>query len=175
MFGVFNADSGYNGVYSYGRKYKNHPFTLNMEYEVDVDEIGAVVDVGGTFLVSYRDGATYGVKATDPNNKAIGVYEGLDFKSPGKRVQNITNYKMAELQFDKLPNGTSIEFWYRVDKTGEFVQAECDNGQMTFATANKQSAVFLIGADGKRYEPRVVVNPFGNYTPEVYSIRTFFN
>lgn len=31
LFGVYNAESGKNGVYSYGRKRKNHPFVLNLE------------------------------------------------------------------------------------------------------------------------------------------------
>jgi hypothetical protein len=187
LFGVYGADTGYNGIYTYGRKAKNMPFVLNLEYKLEVDEIGAVIHTGGTTLVSYKDGTECGVMATDPNHKATATYEGLDFKAPVyavtvtgrkttyKQPQDITNWKMAELYFDKLPNGTSIELWYRVDKTGSFVRARVDDGQNSFATANKQKAVFLIGADGQVFEPKVVLNPTGNYTPEVYRIRVYFN
>jgi hypothetical protein len=81
---------------------------------------------------------------------------------------------MAHLIFKPLPNGTSIQFWYRVDKSGDFVQAKCDNGQSSFSTAGKQEALFLIGANGKIFEPRVKLFHYGNYTPEVYKIRTHF-
>lgn len=176
LFGVYNASSGYNGVYSYGRKRKNHPFVLNLDYELDVAEIGAIANISQTLLISYRDNSgNYGVKATDSNNKATGTYEGLDFISPEKRPQNITHWKMAELQFAPLPNGSSIQFWYRVDKNGSFVQAKCDNGQTSFSTANKKKAVFLIGAEGQIFEPRVVIVPYNNYSPEVYKVKVFFN
>jgi hypothetical protein len=175
MFGVFDATTGYNGVYTYGRKRKDHPFVLNMEYELDVDEIGAVVDVAGTTLISYRSlSGEYGVKATDPNSKAIGIYEGLDFKAPIKKPQNIVDWKFAGLFFAPLPEGCSIEFWYRVDKYGDFIQARVDDGSLSFSTAGKKQAVFLIGANGQIFEPRIIVNPSGNNTPEVYRARIFF-
>jgi hypothetical protein len=175
LFGVYNADTGYNGVYTYGRKYKNHPFVLNLEHNLEVDEIGAVIDVDGTTVMSYRDGSDYGVKATDSSTKATGTYEGLDFKAPVKRPQNITNWKRVELFFDPLDNGSSIEFWYRVDKTGNWVQAKLVDGTTSFATAGKKKAVFFINADGQIFEPRVVTNPFGNLTPEIHRIRVYFN
>lgn len=176
MFGVFDASSGYNGVYTYGRKRKNHPFVMNMEYELEVDEIGAVIDIEGTTLISYRSLlGGFGVKATDANTKATGVYEGLDFKSPLKRPQNITNWKLAEVLFDPLPNGTAIEFWYRLDKYGSFIQARTDTGDLHFALATKKKAVFFINADAQIFEPRVVLVPWGNSTPEIHRIRIFFN
>ena len=82
---------------------------------------------------------------------------------------------MAELFFKPLDNGCSIEFWYRVDKTGEFVQAKLDDDNTNFSTANKKKAVFIIGADGQVFEYKIVINPFGNYTPEIYRTRVYFN
>src|SRR3990167_3220366 len=65
IWGVFGADSGKGGCYFYGRRNKDMPFVLNLEYLLDVDEIGAVVSVEDKILVSYRDGDDFGVKATD--------------------------------------------------------------------------------------------------------------
>lgn len=174
LWGVYGATSGYNGVYSLGRKKKNQPFVLNLEYGLEVDEIGAIVNVSGTMLISYQDGTDYGVKASDPNNKAILTYYGLDFKSPIKKPGHITNWKMAHLMFAPLPNGTSIEFWYRVDKSGNFVRARVDDGQNSFSTANKQEAVFLIGANGKIFEHKIIANPYGNQAPEIYEENVHF-
>lgn len=174
VFGVYDGDSGKNGLYTYGRKSKNQPFTLNLDYEMDVDDIGAVINTNDTVLVSYRDGTDYGVMAVDPNNKATGTYEGLDFKAPVKQPQNITNWKKTELFMKPLPADCSVEFWYRIDKTGDFVQAKTDTGEDSFETTGGQKAVFFVAANGQIFEPRVVINPNGNFTPEVYRIRTYF-
>jgi hypothetical protein len=174
LWGVYGATSGYNGIYTYGRKSKNQPFVLNLEYELDVDEIGAVIVYDGQTIASYKDGISFGVKATSATTKAIGVYEGLDFKAPVKRPQNITNWKMAELLLSPLPSGSSVEFWYRVDKNGSFVQATTDTGATSFSIANGKKAVFFIQADGQIFEPRIVVNPTGNTSPEVHRTRIYF-
>ena len=174
LFGVFGADAGKNGVYTYGRRRKDHPFVLNLEYALEVTEIGAVINVNGTILISYKDGSSFGVKAVDPDNKAVGTFEGLDFKSPLKDPSKITVWKITELLFKPLPNGSSIEFWYRIDKTGEFVQAKVADGNTNFSTATDTKAVFRIGAKGEIFEPKLVLNPFGNYTPEILKVVTHF-
>jgi len=174
MFGVFDADTGMGGVYSYGRKDKNHPFVLNLDYQLDVDEIGAICSVNGIMLVSYRDGTDFGVKATDPNTKATAIYEGLDFKAPVKKVDQITNWKMVEAFCDPLPNGASIQCWYKIDKTGSFIQAKTGEGSTSYSVANGKKAVFRIVADGQIYEPRLVLVPTGNSSPEVHRVRTYF-
>lgn len=175
LFGVFNAESGKNGIYTYGRKNKNKPFVLNLEYKMDVDEIGAIENIEGKTIASYRDGSSFGVKAVDLSNKAIGIYEGLDFKAPVKQPADITNWKTAELFITPLPSGSSIEFWYRVNKTGEFIQAKTADGYDTFTTANAKKVLFRINAEGEIFEPKIILNPSGNYTPEIHRIRVYFN
>lgn len=174
LFGVFNADTDRNGIYSYGRKFKNAPFILNLEYKLEVDEIGAIVSTGGLVLASYKDGTDFGVKATDPNNKATAVYEGLEFPSPTKIPHDITTYSMVLITFDPLPNGSSIEFWYKMNALGEFIQAETAENQTQFGDAGKTWAVFLIADSGDIYEPRVVLNPIGNESPNIRTIETLF-
>ena len=123
LFGVYSATSGKNGIWSYGRKNKNHPFALNLEYAIDCDEIGAITQVNGTILASVKNGTDFDVYAVDPDNKAIGIYEGLDFKVPIKTGDGVANpvdvavWKMAEVYMKPLPEGTNVEFWYRLDKT----------------------------------------------------------
>lgn len=175
LWGVYDAESGKGGVYSYGRKNKNHPYVLNLEYALDVDEIGAIISTQDTTLISYRDGSDFGVMAVDLNNKAQGVYEGLDFKAPVKQPSNITNWKQAELFMSPLPTGASVEFWYRVNKTGDFIQAKTADGSTSYTIAGGMKASFVIGVEGEIFEPRVVLNPSGNDTPEIFRIRTYFN
>jgi len=174
LFGVYGATSGYGGIYTYGRKDKNHPFVLNLEYSLDVDEIGAICSVGGVVLASYRDGTDYGVMAVDLTTKATATYEGLDFKAPVKKPVNITNWKMAELFMDPLPSGASVQFWYKLDKTGSFIRAYTADGNLSYSVANGKKAVFRITAEGQVFEPKVVLVPTGNSSPEVHRVRIYF-
>lgn len=174
LLGVYGADEGRGGIYTMGRKKKDQPFVLNLEYQFDADEIGAVCDVDGTTIFSYRIGSTYGVMAVDQNNKAIGIYEGLDLKAPAKQSLEITVWKTAELFMKKLPSGSAVEFWYRCNKTGDFVQARTADGQLQYTYADGQKAVFSIAAEGDIFEPRIKTIPIGNETPEIYRQRYFF-
>lgn len=174
LFGVYGGESGKNGIYTYGRKYKNHPFVLNLEYALDADEIGAVTAVDGIVYASYKDGDTYGVKVVDMTTKATGVYEGLDFKAPIKDPKSITTWSMHEVYCKALPSGCSIEFWYRINKNGDFIQAKTVSGQDSFSAVGETQAVFRIGEQGQIFEPRLVLNPSGNLTPDVYRQQTLF-
>lgn len=174
MWGVFGAETGKNGIYSFGRKNKNHPFVMNLEYKMDVDEIGALANVDGTIIASYRNGADFGVVSVDPNNKATATWEGIDFKSPIKKPINITKYDYVEVFCKPMPANTEIKFYYRMDKTGDFVQAKTADGNDAFTTAGADKAVFRINAEGQVYEPRLVLIPSGNETPEIFRKRTYF-
>lgn len=174
LLGMYGGDTGKGGVYSYGRKNKNHPFVLNMEHLLDVDEIGAIESSNGITYASYKNGTDFGVKVTDNTLKATGTYEGLDFKAPVKMPVNITVWSIAELYMAPLPTGCSVEFWYRVNKNGSFVQAKVADGSTTFSTTGGKKAVFSISAEGEVFEPKVVLNPYLNTTPEIYRIRTYF-
>lgn len=174
LWGVFDGESGKNGVYTYGRKHKEQPITLNLEYALEVDEIGAVANVEGTTIISYRDGSSYGVKAVDPDYKATGTWEGLEFRSPVKKAEQITTYHYVEVFMDQLPAGCSIEFFYQRNKTGEWVRAYTADGNASYSTTNGKKAVFRIGAEMDIYEPKLVLNPSFNNTPEIFRIRTYF-
>lgn len=174
LWGVYNATSDYNGVYSYGRKNKNHPIVLNLEYALEVTEIGAVITNNGTTLISYRNGTDFGVKAVDSTAKATGTYQSLDFKAPVKNVEKPTRWIVAELYMAPLPSGASVQFWYRVNKNGSFVQANTTDGQTSFTVTNGKKASFTVDADGDFFEEQIVLVPTGNNSPEIYRSRVYF-
>lgn len=174
IWGVFNADSGTNGLYYYGRKNKEQPYTLNLEYAMDVDEIGAVCNVNGVTIASYRDGNDFGVRAVDPNNKAQGVWESLEFRFPVKKAEQITKLNYVEVFMDQLPVGCSVYFYYKKNKSGGWIQANTADGNDAFTTTNGKKAVFRVGAEIDIYERRLVLVPNGNLTPEIYRIRSYF-
>src|SRR3990167_9239190 len=174
IWGVFGADSGKNGLYYYGRKNKEQPFTMNLEYLMDVDEIGAVVNVEGTTICSYRDGTDFGAKSVDSTTKAEGTWESLEFRMPVKKAEQITKVNYAEVFMDELPVGCSIYFHYQKNKSGTWVQAYTAEGGEAFTSTGGKKATFRIGEEMDILERRLVLVPSGNTCPEIYRIRTYF-
>lgn len=181
LFAVYDADAGYGGIYSYGRKNKNHPLVMNLEYALDADELGALCNVNGTTLVSYRDGSTFGVMAVDSSTKATGTYYGLDLKSPAKKSSNevrqpkdITKWDRVEIFTSPMVSGTSIQFKYRLDKTGDWITAYMEGGVTSFTATGEKKAVFLLGDNAQIFEPQIILTPTGNTSPEVYRCRIYF-
>jgi len=181
LWGVFNADSGKNGVYTYGRKNKEQSFTLNLEYALEVDEIGAIANVEGTTIISYRDGNDFGVKAVDSTTKAQGIWESLEFRAPIKSgsgyamPEQPTSWKYAEVYMEALPSGASVTFYYKMNKADNWTLAYTADGAESYSVTNGKKAVFRIGAEGDIYERKLVLTPSGNNSPEISRIRTYFN
>lgn len=175
LFGVFDADTGRGGIYKFGRKKKNHPLVLNLDHLLDVDEIGAVVNYLDTTLVSYQDGSDFGVKAVDPDTKAVGTYESLDFKSPVKKPIDITLWKMIEIFCSPLPTGSKIEAYYKLNKSGDWIQATMAGGATEFDKTGETKAVFNIADKAKIIEFKLVVTPVGNESPEIYKVKLHFD
>jgi hypothetical protein len=148
---------------------------MNLEYLLDVTEIGAVANIGGTIVIGYKNGSNYYVKSVDSTTKAIGTWEGLDFKAPDKNSMEITVWKTAEVFCKALPAGTSIAFYFQTDKGGTFTLAKTADGDTKFDTIGGKKAVFAIGTDGEIFQPKVVLTPTGNTSPEVRRIKVFFD
>jgi len=175
LWGVYAGDSGRNGIYTYGRKNKEQPFAMNLEYEMDVDEIGAVVTVDGITIASYRDGSDFGVRSVDSTTKAQGIWEGLEFRVPIKYPEIPTIFSTVEIFMDNLPTGCSVYFFYQKNKNGTWVQAKTADGNDAFTTTNGKKATFRIGDEMDIFEPRVLMIPNGNVTPEIFRIVANFN
>lgn len=175
LLGVYGATEGRGGIYTFGRRRKDHPFVLNLEYQFDADKIGAVCNVNGTTIFSYKLGSEYGVMAVDPNNKATAIYESLDLKAPVKKAIEITTWKTAEVFMKALPDGAKVEFYYQVNKDGTWHQATlADSTGTQYTTAGGKKAVFKIVAEGEVFEYREKLIPVNNDSPEIYRTRIFF-
>ena len=174
LLGVYGATTLMGGIYTYGRRDKNHPFALNLEYLYDADEIGAVCNTGGVTMFSYRIAGNYGVMEVDPNNKATAMWSGLHFGAPVKYTIQITQWKQAELLMKPLPAGTTVQFWYKLNDMDPYIQAYTADGQSAYTTTDGRIAVFRIAASGQIFEPRIVLTPNGNDTPEIYRVRVLF-
>jgi hypothetical protein len=179
LFGVYGGTSGYNGIYSYLRKDLLHPVALNLEYALEVDEIGAIKKSGSDLLVSYKSGTSYGVKKIDTTTKAVCDYYSLDLKAPivinKMKMQVLAKWGKLIVNTAPLPTGTKIEAFYRLNKNGSFTQAKLLDGTDNFSTVGGQEAVFLIGEKAKIFEYHLKLTPSANTTPEVYQVLPLFD
>ena len=174
QWGVFGADTDYNGVYTIGRKNKEQPFSMNLEYALEVDEIGAVETVEGVTIISYRDGSTFGVKAVDPDNKAQADWQSLEFRVPPNQAERPTIFTHVEVFMDALPVGCSVYFYYKKNKSSQWTQAYTANGDQSYANTGGKKATFRIGEEMDIIERRILTIPNGNTTPNIYQIKTYF-
>lgn len=174
LFGVYGNGTGNTGIYSYGRDDKNAPFVLNLEYQFDCDVIGSVRYVGTDLLVSYKHGATYGVKKVDSTTKAVATHISLDLKALPKPPSIPTIWTKVKMKTAALPAGTSIACYVMTDKSGTWVQGETPAGQTTFAVTNGTEAIFRFPIVGDIIATKTVLTPSGNSSPEVYKIEPFF-
>lgn len=181
LFGVYGNGTGKTGIYSYGRKIKNSPFILNLEYQFDCDEINVVRLIGSDILFSYKSGSNYGVKKVDSTVKASqAIIQSLDLKAPPE-LQRLAEFNQCVLTMAPLPANCSVELWRRIDKveTGGdgngWYQCNTQDLSTQFTTTNGKEATFLIGDKGKIIELMVKLNCSANTTPEIYKIQQFFN
>lgn len=178
LFGVFGNGTGNTGIYSFGKKRNNAPYALNLEYPITCDEIGSVKKVGTDLFISYKNGSNYKIAKVNTSAKAQGSYYGLDLEVPAKYIADaLPLFTKVRLKTAPLPSGTNIEVWRRIDKnlSNGFTPANMEGGSTQFNTTGAQEAWFYIGDYGKIIEPKLILNPSGNNTPEVYSIEVFFD
>jgi len=174
LFGIFGNTLSYNGIWSYGRNKKNQAHTLNYEYVLTCDEIGAVSKVGSTVLMSYKNGASYGVKKVDSTAKATAYYYSLDLVPP-KAPNYMPEWGPVVFTMKALPASCQVEVFYRMDKTGSFVQAKMEGNTSAFTTTNGKEAIFLTGEKGKIAELEIKLTPSANTTPEIYTAEWYFS
>ncbi len=189
LFGVYGNGTGKTGIYSYGRRAKNADFVLNLEYQFDCDEINSVKKIGTTLTFSYKIGSSYGVKKVDLSNKATrAIYQSLDLKVPANMV-DAPLHGTATMFMAPLPGGCSVELWRRLDKIetgGEdylgnstglndgWYQCSTPNGGGVYEDDDGIEAVFNLGDTARYLELMVVLNCYGNSSPEIFTIRTEF-
>lgn len=180
MFGVYGGSI--NGVFGYGRRDKNSPFALNLEYipshgryTNENDIIGCVSNHQGNLLVSWYDSVadTYGVDIIDPDNKAEALYQSLEIDSNTPYAQKV--WPQIKVVTRPLPAGTNVSLRARTINDDDWIQCKMDNQETEMATAGQKVGIFNVAGarKGEIIEIEVVLTPNGNETPEVVSLNIY--
>ncbi len=178
MFGVQGGTK--NGVYGYGRRDKNSPYALNLEYVPSHgntdninNKIGCVSNHQGTLVVSWFDGTDYGVDVIDEENKAVATYESLEFDAglpyAAKKIH------MAKVVTRPLPAGTSIGYRYKTNNSADWVEGKTQSNVSTRTITGAVKTIFNVSTEGEIYEFELVLTPNGNEAPEVISVNNYYS
>ena len=180
--GHFGVQGGTkNGVYGYGRRDKNSPFALNLEYipshgdyTTTTHKIGCVSNHQGTMLVSWFDGTNYGVDVIDTANKATALYQSLEIDAN----QPFAEKRWAHIKVvtRPLPAGTSIQVRVKTNNDDDWQLCKTDEGNTTMAKTGQKKEIFNVAGTGQGeiIEVEMLVTPNGNNAPEVISLNTYY-
>ena len=178
MFGVQGGTK--NGVYGYGRRDKNSPYALNLEYVPShgdtaspTNKIGCVSNHQGTLVVSWYDGTNYGVDVIDTENKAVSIYESLEFDAGLPYASK--KWHMAKVVTRPLPAGTSVKFQYKTNNSSNWIDGKTQSNTSTRSLSGSVKTIFNIQTEGEIYEFRLVLTPSGNNAPEVISVNNYYS
>ena len=178
--GMFGVQGGtLNGVYGYGRRDKNSPFALALEYIPShgaytdpADQIGCVSNHQGEMLVSWKDDSagTYGVDIIDADNKAVALYQSLEIDANTPYADK--RWPQIKLVTRPLPAGTSIGVRAKTINDDDWQTCKMDDQSTLMNTAGQKKGIFnVVGAGhGEIIEVELLLTPSGNATPEVISL-----
>ena len=187
LFGIYGCDEADKvGIYSYGRRMQNRPFSLNLEFRLSptvagstVTEIGGVWVNNDTVFASWKttDGSTieYGVDMASSTTRAVARLESLEFDAGQPHMKK--NYTSEKIVMKPLPAGCSVNVIYKPDRqeTGGSSSAGAgwkfadvsSGGSTTYSVEGSDEAEFIINDEAKVFETGVILTPSGTDTPEI--------
>lgn len=173
LFGVSNLSSfaALNacllGIYSLARTSRAYPLVLNLEYPISTGntsgiEIGAMASIDSNrFLVSWRDGNTYGIDSMTSANSQLAPY--LKTRVIMVNRTQIDTYGGIAVPYRSLPSGSAIKIYKRLNNSSSFTEiTETVNDskrQMVYTKAD-------IG-DASKVQFMVVLSRGSGGSPEV--------
>ena len=117
-------------IYGYGTKNKDYPVAWTKDYILSTGRMGSTIQVGcllgtnaSTFLVSWKDGSSYGVdNISSTQDQQDSYVKGLIFDRP--EIHQIKQSTSLSIRHNPLGVDQSIEVWYRRDSLDEESSAD---------------------------------------------------
>jgi hypothetical protein len=138
-FGLSNASSNAvtSCVYSYGRKDKDYPYSLNKDYPISTGDVDSTVQIGmlmaigvGKFYVGWKRGSVAGIDKIDLTKEqqyAEVTLMRFDDNNPNQEKEiTSASLRFTPLLWDTIPNPDTyqkITLQYRYDNKSSWVEA----------------------------------------------------
>lgn len=189
VFGIYGGSAvSYPGIWSYGRKAKNRPHSLNYTYKLSptingstISTIGAVVNYNGQLMASWgtddshTSGTTteYGIDQVSTTTMASALYEGLEFDGGRPFWKKLVN--AVKLTLVPMPASTSVSVKFKFNKETDWRYAVLADNTTTYSQTDATEVEFFIGKPGVIYEVGVELNPSAGLSPEVLAITSYLD
>ncbi len=176
LFGLSQqTGTGVNlGVYSLGRTNRKYPYVLNLDFPISERsggnlvltgiEIGAIVGIGDQFLVSWKNGSTYGVDLLSLTLKIESGYFITRVASIDRLAQD--NFGSVSVPYRSLPASTAIKVHRKVNHAVTFTEFDGTTEMETDTDRMVRRTTKNIG-EANTVQVKVELTPNSNATPEV--------
>lgn len=153
------------GIYSLGRTNRNYPYVLNCEYllasrDIANIEIFCITPIDNSFLVSWKNGSTYGIDRMDLTEKFNGAYFTTRIIMPDRMA--LTNFSQIFSGYRRLPTGTLINF----EKSVNYQAFVPISDIRTDTKRNMRYSAIDIG-EATTLQARAILQTSGNDSPEM--------
>ncbi len=142
-------------MYSYGRKDKDYPYSLNKDFTISTGnkgntvQIGAVLGVSATnYFVSWKDSSTYGVDIIDTANDQASVFMQT-LRIDGDIPNREKGAKSLSLRYAPITSTQTITVAYRRNNTGNFTTLGTVDGTVSTDLASVEKS--FTSADFRSY------------------------
>lgn len=164
------SGSGLGGVWEFGRKNEDMPFAMTLPYLISTGstnvQIGAIMTGGSNrFLVSWKDGSSYGMDALDTSAKASSGYFSTQ-KFEVARYSHKELIKGLGVVAEPLPTSTSITVQYKADDASTW-----STGGTITSTNQHDPLSFPVRA--KVFQAKLTLNTSGNTTPKIKAVEIY--
>lgn len=177
LFGLSQSSgTGVNlGVYSLGRTNRKYPFVLNLDYPISERnsgeyyltgiEIGAILGIGDQFLVSWKQGSTYGVDLLSLTTKLEKGWYTTRVAAVDRLMQD--NFGSVSVPYRALPENTSIKVYRKVNHAASFTEFDASTEMETDTDRMVRRSTKNIGEANTVQVKTELTCSSGNVTPEV--------
>lgn len=172
LFGLSQVTgTGVNlGVYSLASTSRGYPMVLNLEYKISEAvltgiEIGAIVAISADqFLVSWKNGSTYGVDILDLTAKQASGYFVLRNILVDREKKS--NYGAVFVPYRSLPASSDIKVYHEKNHAGSYTQFDASTEMVTDTERLMRYSKIDVG-EASVCTIKVELTPNGDNSPEV--------
>lgn len=169
LFGLSNSagNPAKQGIYTLGAYSSNYPKILTLSHIISQNktadiQIGAIAIVGDDVLVSWKDGAVYGIDKLDHTNKYNGAYIETRIIALNRMEQKKAKIKIG---YQTLPAGTDIIIKHKINHAGTFTLL---SSQTDTLRKIKEGTIFLEEVNTLQF--KIETTATANTAPIIESI-----
>lgn len=161
------------GVYSWGTLNAMYPESLSFDYPISTGNTGSTVQVGATFagpgntlLVSWKDGAAYGVDQVNMNNRPATTGYLQTMILDNERIYHQELSMKVRADHLALNTGETVVVGYQIDRSGVFTTDKSN----TIKSSNMVTENDISNGRGREFQYQVTLGSTNGTSPTLLGL-----